>query len=320
MNAAENQVIYERKNVLTRKKRILKSFTQNVDLYLLSIPGIIFLIVFRYTPMYGAIIAFKDYNVQLGILGSKWVGFMHFQELFSSRKFFQLFTNTLLISVYKLVFQFPAPIILALLMNEIRNTYFKRSIQTITYLPHFVSWVVISGVFLDLLSPSAGIVNRIIEACGGEAIFFMADKRFFRGILVVSQMWKEAGWGAIIYLAAISGIDQELYEASRVDGAGRLRQTWHITLPGMRSTIAVMLIIRIGSIMEAGQDQILMMYNTMVYDVADIIDTYVFRVGLGAQMQFSFSAAAGLFKSVIGCTLLMITNFLSKKLQDESIW
>ncbi len=289
------------------------------ELYLLSIPGLVFLITFRYIPMYGALIAFKDYNLYAGFFDSPWVGFRFFRELFVYSDFPRVFRNTILISFYKLFFRVPAPIILALLLNEVRNSLFKRSVQTITYIPHFISWVIISGFFMDILSPNAGIVNEVLGVFGIEPIFFMGDKNWFRSVLVITDIWKDAGFGAIIYLAAISGIDPQLYEAAIIDGASRWKQTVYITLPGIASTIIVILILRMGHILEVGHEQVLMMYNPAVYEVGDVITTYIYRVGLG-RMEFSLTAAAGLFRSLIACVLIIITNNLAKRMQQASVW
>lgn len=289
------------------------------DFYVMLLPAVLLVFVFRYVPMYGIVIAFQDFNVIQGILNSPWVGFEHFERLFRFQEFPRVVRNTLVISLMKLIFGFPAPILLALLLNELMFHRFKRVVQTITYIPHFISWVVVGGIFIDLLSPSSGIVNRMIAAMGFKPIFFMSDDVWFRWILVFSDIWKEAGWGAIIFLAALLGINDELYQAAKVDGASRLRQIWHISLPGIRSTIVVLLLLRIGHVFDAGFEQILVMYNATVYEVADIIDTYVFRVGLG-QMQFGLTTAAGLFKSVIGCILLIAANSLARRMGEEGIF
>ncbi len=302
-------------NIAAKRKRKIK----NWDMYLLLIPGLFFLILFKYVPMYGIIIAFQDYNVFDGILGSKWVGLQQFDKLFHYADFYNVFKNTLLISIYKLVALFPIPILIALILNEIRHLLFKRSIQTVIYLPHFLSWVIIGGLFTNILSPNTGIVNALIEAAGGEPIAFLMDNNWFRSILVVSQGWKEAGWGAIVYIAAIAGIDQEQYEAARIDGAGRIKQIIHITIPGITSTIVLMLILRLGGLLEAGTEQIFIMYNPVVYETADVIGTYVYRLGLG-KMEYSFSTAVGLFNSVVGFILILSGNFISKKIVQKSIW
>ncbi|GBG08353.1 protein lplB [Paenibacillus sp. MY03] len=289
------------------------------DLYLMLLPAMLFIIVYKYVPMYGVIIAFKDFNIMKGIMGSSWIGFEHFRQLFMFDEFPRVVRNTIIISFMKLIFGFPAPIIIALLLNELVLKRFKRVVQTFTYIPHFISWVVVGGIVIDLLSPSSGIINKVIQSFGLEPIFFMSDGQWFRWILVFSDNWKEAGWGAIIYLAAILGINDELYQAARVDGATRLRQIWHVTLPCIRSTIVILLLLRIGNVFDAGFEQILVMYNAMVYEVADIIDTYVYRVGLG-QMQFGLTTAAGLFKSVIGCGLLIMANWMARRMGEEGIF
>jgi len=283
------------------------------------LPAMLFIIVYKYVPMYGVIIAFKDFNIMKGIMGSSWIGFEHFRQLFMFDEFPRVVRNTIIISFMKLIFGFPAPIIIALLLNELVLKRFKRVVQTFTYIPHFISWVVVGGIVIDLLSPSSGIINKVIQSFGLEPIFFMSDGQWFRWILVFSDNWKEAGWGAIIYLAAILGINDELYQAARVDGATRLRQIWHVTLPCIRSTIVILLLLRIGNVFDAGFEQILVMYNAMVYEVADIIDTYVYRVGLG-QMQFGLTTAAGLFKSVIGCGLLIMANWMARRMGEEGIF
>lgn len=289
------------------------------ELYILSIPGLIYLILFRYAPMFGLQIAFKDYNLFKGIMGSDWVGLKHFVTLFSDSQFLKVIRNTLLISFYKLIFGFPIPILLAILLNEVRHLFYKKTVQTITYIPHFISWVVISGIFIDILSPNYGIINTIIKTFGGDLIFFLSDSSWFRSLLVSTNIYKEMGWASIIYLAAITSIDPQLYEAAIVDGANRFRRIWHITLPGIRSTMVILLILRIGRIMSAGMQQVLMLYNPNVYDVGDIIDTFVYRIAF-EQLRFSFTTAAGLFKSVIACILLVAANTFAKKIGDEGLF
>jgi putative aldouronate transport system permease protein len=306
-------------HVLTSKRANRHPLLKYWDLYLMVLPALVFLLVFKYGPMYGVVIAFKDYNIMQGVFASKWVGIQYFRELFMFDEFPRVVINTLVISLMKLVVGFPAPILLALLLNELRLVKFKRWVQTFTYLPHFISWVVIGGIAVDVLSPSSGIVNKAIQAFGGEPIFFLTSEKLFRWILVYTDVWKEAGWGAIIYLAALLSINEELFQAATVDGAGRLRQIWHISLPSIRSTIIILLLLRIGHLLDAGFEQVLVMYNPTVYDVGDIIDTYVFRVGLGT-MQFGLTTAAGLFKSVIGCVLLVIANTLARRMGEEGIY
>lgn len=296
-----------------------KTVMKNIDLYLLLIPGLIFIIIFKYTPMYGLAIAFEDFNIFKGITGSQWVGFQQFQKLFHSPEFFQVFMNTIFISVYKIVFLFPIPIFIAIILNEIRFMFYKRSVQTIIYLPHFLSWVVVSGLVINVLSPSTGLINNVIVALGGKPISFLMDNHWFRSVMVASEGWKEIGYSAIVYIASIAGIDQEQYEAAKVDGAGRIKQMTHITLPGIWSIILLMFILRLGGVLEAGTEQILLLYNSVVYETGDVIGTFVYRKGIG-QMDYSFSTAVGLFESVIGFMLVMSGNFISKKSSGRSIW
>lgn len=302
-----------------KKKRQLSKAIQNFDMYLMLIPGIAFILIFKYLPMYGLSIAFEKYNVFSGVWGSPWAGLYQFQRLFTSPQFYQVFCNTLLISLYKIVFTFPLPILIAILLNEIRLMVFKRTMQTIIYLPHFLSWVVVAGLVVEFLSPSTGMVNHLITMLGGKPISFLMDNHWFRTVLVGSEAWKEVGYSAIIYIAAIAGIEQEQYEAAKVDGAGRVKQILHITLPGMWSIILLMLILRLGSVMEAGTEQILLLYNPTVYSSGDVIGTFVYRTGIG-QMDYSYSTAVGLFESVIGFVLVMAGNLISKRTTGRSIW
>ncbi|GBG10016.1 protein lplB [Paenibacillus agaridevorans] len=290
-----------------------------MDMYMLLIPGLIFLFLFKYAPMYGIIIAFQDFNIFGGISGSEWVGMAQFERLLQSDEFMQVLTNTLLISLYKITILFPIPIVIALMLNEVRRMFFKRTIQTIIYLPHFLSWVIISGLFINILSPSGGIVNEIIRSFGGEPISFFTSNSLFRSLVVFTAGWKEMGWNAIVFIAALAGIEQEQYEAAAIDGAGRIRQMWSISLPGMLPTIVLMFILRIGSLLEAGTEQILTMYNPLVYETGDVIGTFVYRMGLG-QQDYSFSTAVGLFNSAVGFLLIIIGNMLSRKFIGRSIW
>ncbi|MDR6555249.1 ABC transporter permease subunit [Paenibacillus qinlingensis] len=296
-----------------------KLIVTNYDLYLLLVPGLLFLFLFKYAPMYGIIIAFQDFNIFDGFAGSKWVGLDQFEKLIHSEEFYQVFINTLLISLYKIVLLFPLPIIIALFLNEVRKAFFKKTIQTIIFLPHFLSWVIISGLFINILSPSGGLVNNVIAWFGGTPISFFLDNHFFRSVVVFTAGWKESGWNAIIFIAAIAGIEQEQYEAASIDGAGRIRQMIHITLPGIVPTIILILILRMGYLLEAGTEQILTMYNSVVYQSGDVIGTFVYRQGLG-QQDYSFSTAVGLFNSLVGFILIIAGNELSKKLIKRSIW
>ena len=318
MNLALKKRITTPKNTEYKPSK-LKTVKKNLDLYLLLIPGLIFIIIFRYTPMYGLVIAFQDYNIFEGVKGSQWVGLQQFEKLFHSAQFLQVLTNTLLISIYKIVILFPIPIFIAVVLNEIRSMFFKRSVQTIIYLPHFLSWVIVSGLVINVLSPSTGIINNVIVSLGGSPISFLMDNHWFRSVIVFSEGWKEIGYSAIIYIASIAGIDQEQYEAAKVDGASRIMKILHITIPGIWSIILLMFILRLGSILNDNMEQILLLYNSVVYQTGDVIGTYVYRVGLG-QQDYSFSTAVGLFDSVIGFILVMSGNFISKKSTDRSVW
>ena len=293
---------------------------QNYDMYLLLIPGLVFVLIFNILPMYGILIGFKDYNMfavpgspMLSILESPWAGLKHFQRIMGERQFLYALRNTLTISVMKIVCIFPIPIIFAILLNEVKSNIYQKGLQTIVYLPHFLSWAVVAGIFVDLLS-STGTVNHILEAIGLGKVSFLMNNSIFRWVLVFSDGWKEVGWSSIIYFAAIAGLDQECYEAARVDGANRFQQIWYITVPGLLPTIILMLILRVGSIMDAGFGQILVMYNPTVYESADIIGTYIYRVNMG-KLDFSSGTAVGLFNSLISLTLVLSTNALAK-----SIW
>ncbi|WP_168120228.1 ABC transporter permease subunit [Paenibacillus sp. HB172176] len=297
----------------------LSQVRRNYDLYLLLIPGLVFLGIFKYTPIYGLVIAFQNFNIFQGINGSEWVGFAQFDRLFSTAEFGRIMRNTLLISLYKIVILFPIPIAIAVFLNEVGKMWFKRTIQTIIYLPHFLSWVIIAGLFINIMSPSTGILNSMVVFFGGEPINFFMDNDFFRSVIVATAGWKEAGWNAIIFIAAIAGLDPELYEASKLDGASKVQQVFTITLPGIASTIILMLILRIGHVLEAGTEQILLLYNPTVYETGDVIGTYIYRMGL-TSMEFSFSTAVGLFESVIGFALVIGGNYLAKKYSGRSIW
>lgn len=307
-----------------RRKLARSQFLKTWDLYLLLIPGIIFVLIFSYLPMYGIIIGFKNYNIFAGsspldaIAKSPWVGLKNWHQLWKLKDFKRAVSNTLEISCLKIIFEFPLPIILALMINEVRSVKTKRVIQTVLYLPHFMSWVVVAALFLSIFGTS-GIVNNVIQNLGGEPQKFFMDNRWFRVMLIISSMWKECGWGTIVYLAAITGIDPELYEAAKVDRANRFQQIIHITLPGIASTVIMMLVMRLGGIMNAGFGQILVMYNPTVYESGDIIGTYVYRIGLG-QLNFSRGTIVGLFNSVIGCVLMMFANWFSRRITERSIW
>lgn len=307
--------------ILTRGK-VGKEFYKYIKyrwLVLLFLPGLIYYIIFHYIPMYGVIIAFKDYKYSQGIWGSEWVGFEHFKALFSRESFWEVFKNTLCISFYKLVFGFPPPIILALMLNEVRSLRYKKIVQTVSYLPHFVSWVVLAGLFMQILSPSTGIVNQIIKSMGGEPIYFLADPKWFRTTLVVTSIWKEVGWGAIIYVASLSNINPDLYEAARIDGANRFKQLIYITLPSLAPVITIMFILATGKLINDDFDQIFNLYSPAVYKVGDVISTYTYRAGL-VNMDYSYSTAVGLFKNIISLILIISTNSISQKINDYGLF
>lgn len=288
-------------------------------LYILLIPCIVYFIVFNYIPMYGIVIAFKDFNFAKGIMGSKWIGLANFKYMFQLGDFYQVLWNSLYLSLLRLVFGFPFPIILALMINEIRQEKLKRVSQTIIYLPHFISWVVVGGIIIQFLSPTWGAVNMVIKSMGHQPIFFMGQTQYFRPIVVISSIWKESGWGTILYLAAISGINPELYEAAVVDGAGRLKRMWHVTLPCIRSTIVILLILNMGRLMSNGFEQIFVLQNSMNLPVSEVFETYTYRIGLLGG-RFSFSTTVGLFTSLVGLVLLLISNSISRLLGEEGVW
>jgi putative aldouronate transport system permease protein len=284
------------------------------------VPAFVFMAVFRYLPMGGLVIAFKNYSFRRGIWASPWAGLRHFTFIFTQNlDFFNILRNTLAINLLKLAFYFPAPIILALMINDIRSVKLKRGIQTAVYLPYFISWVVFGTIVTQFLSPSTGIVNRIIRFFGGEAVFFMAKSEYIWGIAVLSEIWKSAGWGTIMYLAALTSIDPELYQAAKIDGANHLQCIWHISLPGISDTIVVLLLLQIGQMMDVGFDQMYVLARPIVYDVGDVLSTYIFRVGVG-QAQFSQTAAIGLFQSAVGLVLIAAANFTSNKLYEKNLW
>ncbi len=297
---------------------------RSLPLYVLLIPGLLMILVFHYLPMYGVVIGFKDYNIFAGanpidaISVSPWVGLKFWNKLWIQSKFKQAITNTFIISAMKVVIGFPIPVILALMINEVRRTGTKRVLQTVMYLPHFISWVVVGALFMNLLGTS-GIVNKIIVSMGGTTQKFFMDNKWFRWVLLLSSIWKESGWGTIVYLAAITGIDPALYEAARIDRANRFQQMWYVTLPGIAGTVVMMLILRLGGIMDAGFAQIQVMYNSTVYKSGDIIGTYVFREGLG-KMNWSQGTIVGLFNSLINLILMFGGNYLSRRWTEKSIW
>ena len=304
--------------------RFFRYVRRHPMMYLMLIPGLFFLFIYKFAPLYGILIAFKDYNIFAGsnpidaIAKSPWVGFANFERLFKSSEFIKVLVNTLIINGMKILFLFPIPIICAILLNEIRNKAFRKLSQTAIYVPYFFSWVVVFGIFYSLFG-SYGVVNNVIAALGHARIKFFTDTGIFRWLLVFTEGWKEIGYNTVIYLAAITGIDIALYEAASVDGANKWKQIWHVTMPGLLPTIVLMFILKVGYILDTGFEQVLVFYNPAEYDVADIIQTYVYRLGMG-QMDFPLSTALGLFNSVVAFVLIVSANMISKKLIHRSIW
>lgn len=300
------------------KKRKVRAKTL-LALYALFAPTAVSLFIFHYIPMYGIIISFQDFSIYKGILHSDWVGFKHFHYFLTDPKFWQVIRNTVLINLYNLIFGFTAPIIFALLCNEIYQKHFKRVVQTISYLPHFLSWLVVSGLFYELLSPQTGLVNHMLGWFGIDPIFFMTESSMFRGILVFADIWKSVGWSAILYFAVISGIDSSLYEAAWIDGASRWKQTIHITIPHMMPMIMLLFLLRLASLFSVSFDQVFLMQNPLVYNVSDVVSTYVYRMGIESS-QYSLTTAVGLTQSILGYTLLVSSNRLSKKISGLGLY
>lgn len=296
------------------------SFKKYKILYLLLIPFITWYILFQYKPMMGLIIAFQDYSVFKGIAGSEFVGFKNFIDFFGGDYFWRTFRNTLLIGIYGLIFAFPAPILLALLLNEVKNKYFRSTVQTLTYLPYFVSTVVVVGIVINFLSPSTGVVNMFIEKLGFERIYFLTQPEYFRTIYILTmEIWKTIGYTAIVYIAAIAGVNPSLYEAATMDGASRIKQMFHITIPSILPTIMIMLILNIGNILSVGYEAIILLYQPSTYETADVISTYVYRAGL-QNGQYDIATVADLFNAVVGLILVIGANKLSKKLTNNGLW
>ena len=302
----------------TRFRRFSAKVHQYRYLYLLLLPALIFFILFKYIPIYGILIAFKEYNFSAGVLGSEWAGLKYFQKMFRGVSFIQVFRNTVVISLTKLIFGFPAPIVFALLLNEIRRLKVKKAVQTISYLPHFLSWVVLGGVIRSILS-TLGPINYLVELFGGRPTVFLGEPGYFIPIVILSYIYRTIGWGSIVYLAAIGNINPQLYEAAEIDGASRIRQMFHVTLPSLIPVMSILFLLRVGHLMEAGFRQILNLYSPMVYSVGDIISTYAYRVGL-IQMEYSYSTAVGLFKNVLGVIIMIIVNTTVNRVKEYGIW
>lgn len=322
MDTAGNRKIesdYKKSQATERRRSIWKGVKRDRFLYLLALPGIVFFILFKYVPMWGILISFQDYSPYQGMWASPWIGFEHYIRFFSNPDFLILFRNTMAINLLSLIFFFPLPILLAVMMNELRGNKFRKTIQSIVYLPHFLSWVIIVGITFLLLSTGEGIVNQLLVAAGLNKIDFLTNPNYFWVLLTVQSIWKDAGWGTVLFLAAMAGIDPQLNEAAKIDGAGRLRQIWHITLPGIRSVVVILLILRIGHIMDVGFEQVFLMMNGAVSEVADVFDTYVYRLGI-KQGQLSFSTAVGVFKSFVGLILVIGANKLAKKFGEDGVY
>ncbi|WP_433606305.1 ABC transporter permease [Dactylosporangium sp. CA-139114] len=297
---------------------MIRALRRDWQLYSLAVVPLAFFVVFRYLPMAGNVIAFRRYKPGGDLFGERWVGLHYFAMFWDDPTFWHVFTNTLVIGALTLAFTFPLPIVLALLLNEVRTRWLKRLVQTVSYLPHFMSIVVVAGLVFQLLALN-GAVNAGIRALGGSPIAFLQEPGWFRGIYVSSEIWQTVGWGTILYLAALTTIDQELYEAARIDGAGRWRQTWHVTLPGIRPTMMTLLILNVGTFMAVGFEKILLLYNPLTFPTADVVSTYLYRVGV-VSGSFSYAAAIGLFESVIGLALVLTTNLISRRTVGTSLW
>lgn len=311
-------------NVTARTSRSVKAwrmYWENRELNLLFLFAFLFFLVFKYGPLYGVLIAFKDFHVVEGIRNSPWVGLKHFKELFADGNFYLILKNTLLLNSYLIVFSFPAPIVLALLLNEVKNRYFQRFVQTTMYLPHFVSWITMAGIVIYFLSPTTGVVNYILNSFGFKSVFFMGHKQYFRSVVVVSAILKDIGWSSIIYFAALAGINPEMIDSAKVDGANRWNRIVHVNIPSIMPTIAIIFVLSLGGFLNANFEQIINLLNPLNYETGDVIDTYVYRIGL-QQFQYSYTTAIGLFKSVIGLILVLAANYAVRKMSkgENGLW
>lgn len=296
-----------------------KNIMRDKALYVMLVLPLVWFVIFHYIPMFGLQIAFKDYSLFKGMAASPWVGLKHFTDFLTGPYFWRTFRNTVLINIYSLIFSFPLPILLAILYNEMRSKKFVRISQTLVYMPHFISSVVVAGMVINFLSPSSGIVNKIIQHFGGEAVFFMAKPEYFRTIFISQGIWHSVGFSSIIYIAALSAVDVQLYEAAIIDGAGRFRQVWNVALPTILPTIMINLILRIGHLLSLGYETIILLYQPATYETADVISSYIYRTGLN-DGNYSFATAIGLFNSIIALVLVAVTNYASKKAVDVGIW
>lgn len=301
-----------------RKRSLLSEFWLQRNLFLMLLPGLAYFIVYKYLPIYGVSIAFKDYSVFLGMNKSPWVGMKHFIRFFNEPSFWMMFRNTMVLAFFNLVVYFPMTIVVALLLNEVRHTRYKRFVQSVTYLPHFLSWVVISGLTYTILNSSTGALNLLLAELGMEPTNFLLSKTAFRPIYIIQMVWRDAGWGAIVFLAALTSVDPQLYEAAHIEGANRMQQLWYITLPSIVGTVITVLILRLGNFLNLGFEQVILLQNSVNREVSEIFDTYVYTLGV-QQAQFSYSTAVGLFKSVIGLILVVGADFLAKRCGEEGI-
>lgn len=311
--------VIRKSGVVSKRSERTRKLVRQRWYYFMMLPGILFFIIFKYLPMWGVMMAFQNYQPHLGMWHSEWVGFAHFNRFFHEPTFWQLFRNTVLLAIYDFAFYFPVTIIIALLLNEIRKETYKRVIQSLIYVPHFLSWVVIVGIFYILFTTEGGIVNEAIAKLGGDKIPFLLSAGWFRTMIISEIVWRQAGWGTIIILAAMAGISPMLYESAKMDGAGRWQQLWHITLPSIRSVIVILVILRLGHFLDLSFEQLFLNLNSVNRNVGDTFDTYVYRIGI-TQGQFSYSAAVGLFKSTVGLLLVIGANKLAKKFGEEGIF
>lgn len=306
-------------NRTARSDGLWQKITHYRYIYLLMLPGLLYFLLFKFGPMWGLLLSFQNYSPFQGFWGSEWVGFKHFQDLFASKSFYIMARNTFLINIFGLIFSFPLPVILALMLNEIRHETFKRINQSIIYLPHFLSWVVVASMTFFLLSSDIGVINKVIRWFGHNPIPFLTEPNYFWGLITAQSIWKEAGWGTIIFLAAMAGVDPQRYEAAVMDGASRFKQIWHITLPAIRPTIIILLILRLGHIADVGFEQLLLMQNPLVLPVAEVFDTYAFSQGI-VRGQISVGVTVGMFKGLVGLILVTGSNYVIKKMGQEGIY
>jgi putative aldouronate transport system permease protein len=301
------------------RRTLWRDLKRRPFLYMLLVPVIAYFIVFKYFPLYGEIIAFKDFRLADGIWGSKWVGLDQFNRLLHSSDLLKIVRNTLLLNLYGLIFGFPVPIALAIMLNEVRVEWYKRVVQNLLYLPHFLSWIILGTIVIGLLSPGSGFINYMLKAFGVEPIYFMGNTFWWPLVYVFSGIWRDAGFSTILYLAAMSSIDPHLYEAARIDGGGKLRQIWHVTLPGIRSTIALMLVLQMGRMFDVGFEHIWVLTNPMVTSVSDVMSTYIYRLGL-VNLQYSYTTAIGLVQSLVGLVLVLSVNRIIRSMGERALW